>query len=370
MKFIALGGTNYVGASCYYIELDGTKLLLDCGKGVCRSRGQVFSPTFSDLLTSGCISSLAQLDAVLISHAHFDHIAAISDLTAAAPDTPFFATTLTKELAEYLLFDRLSYWEADDNLSDFKQKFAVSASIDRMQTVGYSRSFAVGNVTVTFLEAGHVPGAAAIYLQSKEANVLYTGDYRLDATPLTAGLQLPEWVKPDTVILNGIHANHPSYHPKDTLHALVRKIKMYTSLRMPIYVQIPQLTKGIEVLALLEQSNITAPVYLDSSIYQLAERISYLGVPIFTDHTYRLPPHGSADGICLSSKPIHGMPRVKADFTLHSTYQDDLTLLMRLQPKQVYLVHAPNSRVQEHDSLYNQFPEMNIICPEQGKIYT
>lgn len=369
MKFIALGGTDYVGASCYFVELDGTKLLLDCGKGICKSRGQVFSPTFTDLLTTGNMSSLGQLDAILISHAHFDHIGAISEVTSVAPDTPVFATSLTKELAEYLLFDRLSYWEANDNLSDFKQKFAVSESIDRIQPIGYSRSFSVGTVTVTFLEAGHVPGAAAIYLQSNEKNVLYTGDYRLDATPLTTGLQLPEWVKPDTVILNGIHANHPSYHPKDTLYALISKIKMHTALRMPVQVQIPQLTKGIEVLALLEQSDITAPVYLDSSIYQLAERMSYLGVPIFTDHTYRLPPLGSADGICLSGKIIYGMPRVKADFTLHSTYQDDLTLLMRLQPKQVYLVHAPKSRVQEHDSLQNQFPEMNIICPEQGKIY-
>lgn len=369
MKFIALGGTDYVGASSYFIELDGTRLLLDCGKGVCRSRSQVFSPTFSDLLTTGTMSSLGQLDAVLISHAHFDHIAAISDLTAAAPDTPFFATKLTKELAEYLLFDRLYYWEKDDNLSDFKQKFAVSESIERIQAVGYSKSFSIGNVTVTFFEAGHVPGAAAIYLQSQEANVLYTGDYRLDATPLTTGLQLPEWVKPDTVILNGIHANHPSYHPKDALPALVRKVEQYTSLRMPVQVQIPQLTKGIEVLALLNQCNITTPIYLDASIYQLAERISYLGVLIFTEYTYRLPPIGSANGICLSGKTIYGMPRVKADFTLHSTYQDDLTLLMRLQPKRVYLVHAPKSHVQEHDSLYNQFPDMTIICPEQGRVY-
>lgn len=34
MKFLALGGTNYVGASSYYVELDGTRLLLDCGKGI------------------------------------------------------------------------------------------------------------------------------------------------------------------------------------------------------------------------------------------------------------------------------------------------------------------------------------------------
>ena len=66
MKFLALGGTDYVGASSYYVELDGTKLLLDCGKGICRSRSQVFSPAFGSLLTSGCLQSLGQLDGILL----------------------------------------------------------------------------------------------------------------------------------------------------------------------------------------------------------------------------------------------------------------------------------------------------------------
>ena len=139
MKFLALGGTNYVGASSYYVELDGTRLLLDCGKGICRSRSQVFSPAFASLLTGGCLQSLGQLDGILLSHAHFDHIAAIDEITHAAPDTPVFATRLTKELADHLLFDRSFYWESDDILSDFKQKFAVSEAIDRIQKVNGDR---------------------------------------------------------------------------------------------------------------------------------------------------------------------------------------------------------------------------------------
>ena len=64
------------------------------------------------------------------------------------------------------------------------------------------------------------------------------------------------------------------------------------------------------------------------------------------------------------------MPHIKADFSLHGTFWDDLTLLTRLQPQVVYLVHAPNSTVAEIDSLQNHFAQTSIICPKQGQLYT
>ena len=114
-------------------------------------------------------------------------------------------------------------------------------AIDRMQQVGYHQTFSVGSVAVTFFEAGHVPGGAAIYLQSKEGSVLYTGDYMLDRTILTPGLQLPDWVKPDVVILNGLHANHPTYRPKRTLLPILHTVQDHAASGTPLHIQVQQL---------------------------------------------------------------------------------------------------------------------------------
>lgn len=64
------------------------------------------------------------------------------------------------------------------------------------------------------------------------------------------------------------------------------------------------------------------------------------------------------------------MPHIKADFSLHGTFWDDLTLLTRLQPQCVYLVHAPESVAVESDTLQNHFAQTSIICPKQGQLYT
>ena len=192
----------------------------------------------------------------------------------------------------------------------------------------------------------------------------------LDRTILTPGLQLPDWVNPDVVILNGLHANHPTYRPRRTLLPILHTVQDHAASGTPLHIQVQQLTKGVELVALFKQAGIFSPIFLDDAMYSLAQRMSYVGVPILTQNCQRLPPCGSTDGIVLSSRKMYRMPHIKADFSLHGTFWDDLTLLTRLQPQVVYLVHAPESVVIESDTLQNHFAQTNIICPKQGQLYT
>ena len=97
MKFIALGATDSVGASCYLLQVDGLNFLLDCGKGFIGDGKKTYGPDFTSLIPR-MFASLSQLDAILISHGHYDHIGYLPEMIHQCPNTPIYATHLTQKL--------------------------------------------------------------------------------------------------------------------------------------------------------------------------------------------------------------------------------------------------------------------------------
>ena len=72
ITFIPLGGGQSVGASCYYLQIGDTKVILDAGTGM--KEGMEFEPKFHSLLTSPFLQSMNQISQIFISHAHADHV--------------------------------------------------------------------------------------------------------------------------------------------------------------------------------------------------------------------------------------------------------------------------------------------------------
>ena len=95
IKFLPLGGAQEIGASCFYLNIDDTGIILDAGLHP-RERGINALPDF-DLIKN------ENVDAVLISHAHQDHIAALPFLIRNHPYLQIFCTTQTLEIAEKTL---------------------------------------------------------------------------------------------------------------------------------------------------------------------------------------------------------------------------------------------------------------------------
>ena len=101
--FIPLGGGQNVGASCYYLKLGTSNILLDCGIGF---EGDVtFAPTFYTLLSSNYLQSLSQISQIFISHAHFDHagylINYLPDFLNDFGQSAVYMTDMTYTLLEY-----------------------------------------------------------------------------------------------------------------------------------------------------------------------------------------------------------------------------------------------------------------------------
>ena len=95
MQIQFLGGASGVGATCQRVALGGRSLLVDAGVRVDRA----------DRLPDLAALDGAPLDAILITHAHADHIGALPLVAARYPATPIYASPPTIRLMEVMLGD-------------------------------------------------------------------------------------------------------------------------------------------------------------------------------------------------------------------------------------------------------------------------
>lgn len=366
MQFMALGGTDQIGASCYYLSLAGRRFLLDCGCGLVGKR--TYTPDYGSLLRADCgVYSLSQLDAIFLSHGHFDHLGALPLFTELCSGTPVYATALTKELGGWLLWD--NYPRSTDFLKRFHSNLQSEAAIRRIHTVGCGKPLAIGGIRITFFEAGHIPGAAMIYFESMERNVLYTGDFMEAGTYLTAGYCLPDTLKPDVVILCGTHAKHPAYRAHNWLASALPGVKSRLRRGRPAYISTKQLTKGVETVRFLEEECPETPLYLSEPVWSLAEQMGWVGIPVLRENCYRDPAQDRL-GVHIGHYRQDAPGVFNVDFSLHAGYTECVRLLQRCQPSVVFVVHSPSGRREGDDSALSlDCPDVAFFFPQQGHLY-
>ena len=370
MKVMALGGVNRIGNSCYYLSLARQHFLLDCGKGGYGS--YICNPDFDALLRTE-LCSLSQLDGIFLSHGHYDHVGSLSTLWEQGFQLPVYATQLTKALMDALLVDKFIYQAHDTR---WKQ---VCRSIQNQQVnrsicaVPYYSSIQKGAVTITFYPAGHVPGAAMIYFESPEGNVLYTGDFHSDESALTEGYYLPNQVNPDVVILCGTHAKHPHYLPINSLEQDAEKIQRYLSRGKSVHLQVSQLTRGLETAHWIGTRMPQTKLYLDDHIWNLAQHMEEAGTAAVRPNFYRESDSMPLDAITIGGREAHShQVGMQVKFSLHATYGDCLNLIQQLSPSVVFLVHSPDDTRGDGglqvliDALGNQVCVLEPIC---GHLY-
>ena len=140
--FSVLGGGQEVGASCYLLKIDNKKILLDCGKGI--KDGIIYGPDFSSMLNNKI--NFSDIDAVFISHAHFDHIGYLAELEDLCKNVPVYASTLTAELAKVLLWDNIDKSKLKMQCMDYNSFMAkMECCIQRITRVSYNTPIDFGS---------------------------------------------------------------------------------------------------------------------------------------------------------------------------------------------------------------------------------
>jgi len=194
MDITFLGAAGEVGRSCIFLQGED-KVMLDCGLKIHTSEPYP-------------LQTPAQPDYVVLSHAHLDH----SGFTPAlyrhgAPEVIY--TPATAALSEIIIDDSMRLME---KRGEFPYR---PAQIKRMREnatlLSYKKWYEIGDSTVTLHQAGHIPGASFVDVESGGKRVVYTGDFKGEETKTTFASEPPPQ-GPDALIIESTYSDcdHPS----------------------------------------------------------------------------------------------------------------------------------------------------------------
>lgn len=315
MNLHFLGGAMEIGGSCIYLKTAGRGILMD--SGIRQSGMKDPLPDFRTLQEQG------GLDAILISHAHMDHIGTLPLVSKAYPNAPIYMTAMTADLTRVLLYDSLKIMNNREGEIPHYSEQDVLAMLGRIHVVGFQMPFPIlEDITLTFYPAGHIAGAACIYLTTPDGSLFYSGDFSAFSQRTIEGISIPR-LRPDAAIVETTYGNRLHANRQVEEKRLVELVRECILERRKILIPAFALGRAQEVLLILRtaiqnQEIPAVPVYVDGMVRDintmytrnptflknaLAKRIMKGNEPFYTKEIQAVAPMQNREELLSGSDP-------------------------------------------------------------------
>lgn len=179
ISMTCLGGFREVGRSCIFMQTRDSSILLDCGANVGDLNHQF--PNFDVPQFS-----IADLDAVVISHAHLDHSGLVPFLFKYGYRGPIYSTLPTRNLSTMLQLDYVQIAEREGRPPPYVKR-DVKTTVLHTIPLSYGKVTDIApDVKLTLHNSGHILGGSIVHLHFGDGgyNFVYTGDYKYQKTRL------------------------------------------------------------------------------------------------------------------------------------------------------------------------------------------
>jgi metallo-beta-lactamase family protein len=293
------GAAQTVTGSQHLLEINGHRLLLDCGLYQGRR-----SETYERNLNFA--HDPRKVDAVILSHAHIDHAGNLPNLVKNGYEGPIYATRASVDLSTIMLADSGRIQESDAEFVNRKRLARNEQPIEPLyreadaarasqlfHAVEYEKPFVpVPGVVARFVEAGHILGSAAVSLEieekGKKVRFWFSGDIGRFKLPLLRDPVLPdaaEYLLMECTYGDKPH-NDPSQASDEFQQVVSRTLKRGGKVIIPAFAvgRTQELVYHLNMM-MFSRDVPPAPVFVDSPLAVNASMIFRKHPEIFDDET-------------------------------------------------------------------------------------
>ncbi len=282
-----LGGSREQGRAAFVVRTAKTTLLLDCGVKKCFGPGLAGAyPLLDETL-------IADLDAVILSHAHQDHSAALPLLYKLGYRGPVYCTAPTIPLSRTYCRS----WQRTVAAHGVQPPYGdAEINAIRFIPLAYGETIPLNDLSFHLSAAGHILGSAMVHLEGEGWRLLYTADITYESRLLSPPELARETVT--AAIIDGSYGTR-TFSRREAETALLTAIDETVSGGGIVLLPMPRMGRSQEVMLLLaEHAHRLPPIYVEASIGEAAHML--------LQHDTWLRP-GAADALrrLMASPPFH-----------------------------------------------------------------
>lgn len=280
-SLLTLGAGQEVGRSCMVVNINGVRVMFDCGVNMVFNDHRKFpdfriienkQPTsfdkniYTNLTNTKDCDFNSTIDLVIISHFHLDHCGALPYFTEICNYSgPILATQPTKAIFPVTLEDFRRV------ISDMKGEKSLITNEDiqrcmrKIKTLELNEEIIINNkIKVTCYYAGHVLGAAMFHIEHNNYSVTYTGDYNTTVDRHLNSAFLPK-LNQNILITETTYGSTIRDTKRTREREFIKKVMDVLNNRGKVLIPIFALGRAQEICILLDthwkRNKIKVPIY-------------------------------------------------------------------------------------------------------------
>ncbi|MDW7726170.1 MAG: beta-CASP ribonuclease aCPSF1 [Candidatus Methanoperedens sp.] len=270
VRLTTLGACREVGRSCFLLSTPETRILIDCGVAVSdedNGTPYLYVPE---------VHPINQIDAVVLTHPHLDHVGLVPLLYKYGYEGPVYCTPPTRDLMALLQLDYIDVAAREGKKIPYESAM-IREALKHTITLDFGGVTDIGpDMKLTFHNAGHILGSAIAHFHVGDGlyNIAFTGDFKYEKTRLFDPA-VNNFPRIEAVVMEATYGGARDMQPsrKEAEVHLLQIAKETLEGGGAVLIPTFAVGRSQEVMIVLEEAIRKGtipdvPVYLDGMIYE------------------------------------------------------------------------------------------------------